>query len=72
MADKGIGVFVAIMTAIFTLAVVAVILSQKAQTSKVLQALGDATGGVITAATAPVTGAGGPNSAANASNSAAQ
>jgi hypothetical protein len=50
------GVFLAIFTGLMTLAVIAVILSQNAQTAKVLQALGSATGTAIGAAVAPVTG----------------
>lgn len=42
-------------TGLFTLAVVAVIVSQKAQTSSILQALGQATATSIGAAIAPVT-----------------
>jgi len=42
-------------TALISLAVVAVILSQNAQTSQVIQALGTATAGSIGAAVAPVT-----------------
>jgi hypothetical protein len=44
-------------TALISLAVVAVILSQNAQTSQVIQALGTATSGSIAAAVAPVTNA---------------
>ena len=43
-------------TALISLAVVAVILSQNAQTSQVIQALGTAASTSIGAATAPVTG----------------
>lgn len=42
-------------TALISLAVVAVILSQNAQTSSIIQALGSATSSSIGAATAPVT-----------------
>lgn len=44
-------------TALISLAVVAVILSQNAQTSQVIQALGTATASSIGAAVAPVTNA---------------
>jgi len=50
--DKVILVF----TGLFALAVVAVIVSQKAQTAKVIQALGTGVGGVINSAVSPVTG----------------
>jgi len=49
------GMLLAGFTALISLAVVAVILSQNAQTSQVIQALGTATAGSIGAAVAPVT-----------------
>jgi hypothetical protein len=39
---------------LMTVAVVSVIVSQRANTAKIIQALGSATGGVIGAATAPL------------------
>jgi hypothetical protein len=48
---------IAFFTALFSVAIVAILVSQKAQTSSVLQALGSGVGNVIGAATAPVTGA---------------
>jgi hypothetical protein len=59
------GATIAFFTMLFGVAVVAVLVSQKAQTSAVLQALGSGVGNVIGAATAPVTGAstGGQSSA---------
>ncbi len=52
----GTSTIVAIFTALFGVTVLAVILSQKAQTAQVLQALSSAVGSVIGAATKPVTG----------------
>jgi hypothetical protein len=52
------GLFLSIVIALIGLATVAVILSQNAQTSAVIQALGSAIGTSIGAATAPVTNAG--------------
>ncbi len=49
------GTFLAAFTALLTVAVIAVIVSQNAQTSAVIQALGTATAGSIGAAVAPVT-----------------
>ncbi len=62
MAGKdttGIGSLMAVFTAIIGLAMVAVIVSQKANTAKVLQALTSGVGNVIGAAVSPVTGGGG-------------
>ena len=47
--------FVALFTALIGLAVVAVIVSQRAQTASVIQALGGGVASAIGAATAPVT-----------------
>jgi hypothetical protein len=52
------GAIVGIFLALFTVAIVAVIVSQRAQTAAILQALGQATASSIGAATAPVTGGG--------------
>jgi uncharacterized membrane protein YjjP (DUF1212 family) len=49
------GTFLAAFTALLAVAVVAVIVSQHAQTSAVIQALGSATSSAIGAAVAPVT-----------------
>jgi len=49
------GTFLAAFTALLTLAVIAVIVSQNAQTSAVIQAIGSATSTSIGAAVAPVT-----------------
>ena len=57
-ASSGIGALVSIFASIIGLAVIAVIVSQKAQTAGILQALGSAAGTAIGAATAPVTGGG--------------
>ena len=56
-ADVG-GVTVAIFTALFGVAIVAVLVSQNANTSQIIAAIGGSTGNVIGAATAPVTGGG--------------
>jgi hypothetical protein len=53
---SGVGAIVAIFSMLIGVAVLSVILSQNAQTAKVLQALGSASSGVIGAATRPVTG----------------
>ena len=57
MADgSGIGASgVAMFGSLMFVAVVAVILSQRANTAAVLQALGQSTGGIIGAAVSPVT-----------------
>jgi len=49
------GTFLAAFTALLTVAVVAVLMGQHAQTAAVLQALGNATAQGIGAAVAPVT-----------------
>lgn len=54
----------AFLTMAFGLAIVAVIVSQNANTSGVIQAGGSALGGVIGAAVAPVTGASGTTTSA--------
>jgi hypothetical protein len=54
---NGSGTIVGIFTALLTLAAIAVIVSQRAQTSSILNALGSAAAVSINAATAPVTGA---------------
>lgn len=51
----GGGMLLAGFTALISLAVIAVILSQHAQTASVIQALGSAAASSIGAATAPVT-----------------
>jgi hypothetical protein len=50
--------FLGFFAMLFTLATVAVIVSQRANTSAVLQALGSATGTAISAAVSPVTNTG--------------
>jgi hypothetical protein len=55
---NGSGTIVGIFTALLTVAIVAVIVSQHAQTASILQALGSAAAVSIGAATAPVTGGG--------------
>jgi hypothetical protein len=60
MADSsggGVSAIVGIFGTLISLAVVAVIVSQRAQTSSILTALGGAAGAAIGAAVAPVTGA---------------
>lgn len=56
MEGKGTGALIAAFGLIVGLAMVAVLVSQKAQTSSVLQALGTAGGSLIGAAVAPVSG----------------
>lgn len=51
-------VFISVIGGIIGLAVVAVVVAQKAQTSQVLQAGGSALAGVIKAAVAPVVSSG--------------
>jgi len=53
MGDSG--ALVAIFTSLFFVAVIAVVVSQRAQTANILQALGTATSSTIGAAVAPVT-----------------
>lgn len=56
MAESpAIGGAVAVFTALFTVAIIAVIVSQRAQTAAILQALGGAASAGIGAAVAPVT-----------------
>lgn len=54
--DKGITAFVAILTAIVGVAIVAVLVSSKSQTAQVLQAGGNTFAGILGAAVAPVSG----------------
>jgi len=49
------GTFLAAFTALLTVAVIAVLVGQNAQTAAVIQAIGSATAGGIGAAIAPVT-----------------
>ena len=56
-SSGGTGAIVAIFGSLIGLAVIAVIVSQRAQTASILGALGSAAGTAIGAATAPVTGA---------------
>lgn len=56
--DRGIGKVMVAFTALFTLAVIAVLVSQNASTSKVIQAFTGGTASVIGAAVSPVTGKG--------------
>ena len=60
MADHGGGISagVAMFGMLMTVATIAIVLSQRANTTAVLKALGTSTGGVIGAAIAPVTGGG--------------
>jgi hypothetical protein len=51
--------FIAVLSGIVGLAIVAVLVSKKAQTSQVFQAGGGALAGIIGAAVAPVTSSGG-------------
>lgn len=57
MQDIGAAAIV-IISGIITLAIIAVIVSQKAQTGQVIQASGTALAGLIKEAVAPVTGFG--------------
>jgi hypothetical protein len=52
---------VSVLTAIIGLAIIAVIVSQRAATSSVIKSAGNAFSSAISAATAPVTAGGGPN-----------
>jgi uncharacterized membrane protein YjjP (DUF1212 family) len=54
--SHGSGEIVAIFTALFTVAIVALLVSKKAQTDKIFRALGSATAQSIGAAVSPVTG----------------
>lgn len=54
----GLGTMVTIFGAIVGLATIAVIVSQRAQTSKVIEALSKGVGNVIGAAVSPVVGGG--------------
>lgn len=58
MSDIG-PTFIAVVSGIIGLAIIAVLVSQKAQTSQVVQGVGTALSSVIGAAVAPVTGSGG-------------
>lgn len=49
----------AVLTGLMAVAVVAVIFSQKAQTSNVLTSFGSAFGGILGVALSPITGSGG-------------
>lgn len=55
MQNTGLGTLLAIITAIVSVAVIAVIVSQKANTAAILQALATGTSDVIGAAVSPVT-----------------
>lgn len=57
MIGDGFGKFFLFFSGIIGLAMVAVLVSQRAQTANVIQALGSATGSAIGAAVAPVTAA---------------
>ena len=61
MSDSGSNV-VAVFGSLMFVAVVAVVVSQRANTSKIIQSLGSATGGVIGAATAPLSAQASPTS----------
>lgn len=56
--DSGLGFLIAAFGLIVGLAMVAVLVSQQAQTSSVIQALSSGGASLIGAATAPVTGGG--------------
>lgn len=57
MADvPGAGALIAVFGGLVSVAVIAVLVSQKANTAAVIQALGSGTSSVIGAATKPVTG----------------
>lgn len=58
MSDSLITSVVTVLTAIIGLAILAVLVSPKAQTARVLQAGGNAFGTVLGGALSPVTGAG--------------
>lgn len=53
------GSIVTVLTAIVGVAILATLVSKNAQTPKVLESFGRSFSGMISAATAPVTGAGG-------------
>lgn len=57
MSDHLIASIVTVMTAIIGVAIIAVLVSQKAQTSSVISSAGNAFANDLTAAVAPVTGA---------------
>lgn len=57
MSDHLIGSIVTVLTAIIGVAIIAVLVSQKAQTSSVIQSAGSAFANDLSAAVAPVTGA---------------
>lgn len=59
--NEFLGAGVAVVTAVITLAIVAVFVSKNAQTAQVLQAGGSALSSVIGAAVSPVTGGSGVN-----------
>ncbi len=68
--DDAFGKFVAILTAIIGLAILAVILSKNSNTPSVLQSFFSGFASLIGAATAPITGSGGTsNLTGNALNS---
>jgi CHASE1-domain containing sensor protein len=56
--DKGVGALVAVFSLLIGLAMVAVLVSQKANTSAVIQALSSGGAGLLKAAVSPVTGGG--------------
>ena len=57
MSDHLIGSIVTVLTAIIGVAIIAVLVSQKAQTGSVISAAGSAFANDLSAAVAPVTGA---------------
>jgi len=59
MSDQLIGGIVTVATAIVGVAIIAVLVGSNARTSNVIQAAGQAFGGALTAAEAPVTGGAG-------------
>jgi PRD1 phage membrane DNA delivery len=58
MGDRTITAIVSIITAVIGVAIVAVLVSNQAQTGSVITAGGTALGNVLKAATAPVSGGG--------------
>jgi hypothetical protein len=56
MSDQLIGGVVTVLTAIIGVAIIAVLVGSNAKTSQVIQSAGQAFGGALTAAEAPVTG----------------
>jgi hypothetical protein len=64
--------FIAVVSGVIGLAIIAVLVSQKAQTSQVFQGAGAALANVIGAAVGPVTGGGGAQNGVTPPNGASQ